>query len=149
MTLGLGSAPQSVFLRFNSVSIPDNATIISAKVQLKAYDNRAVNSVHLNIYVEDADSPTAPTSYSDNMGRPLTAAVAWNSVGAWTTDTWYDTPDITTIVQAAVDRAGWAENNAMTIHIRDNGSDTSAMRLSKDRHIGASESAKLVVTYTL
>ena len=38
----------------------------------------------------------------------------WGSPG-WSSNTWYESPDISHVIQEVVDRSGWAANNAMVI----------------------------------
>jgi hypothetical protein len=133
------------FFRFNSVSIPDGATITSAKLQFKSNETLS-GSCSLIVHFEDADDPTAPTSVSDNEGRALTSGVSWNSVASWTNGTWYDSPELKTILQAVIDRAGYVENKAITAHVLDNGG--TDLRNIRAYDSAAGDAAKLIVTYT-
>lgn len=135
------------FFRFSSVTIPAGATIISAKIKLRASESSSGTPCNVNIYMEDADDPSAPSSASDLTSRPLTSAVAWTGVPAFTSGTWYDSPDLTSIVQDIIDRAGWASGNHMTVHIVDNSSGNSTYRGISCREAGTSYSAQLVISY--
>jgi hypothetical protein len=143
-----GSYTYNSFFRFADVSIPAGATIVSAKLQFKSYSNYTGTTCNTNIYFEDADDPAAPTTKTSYDGRSLTSAVAWNGIGSWSTDTWYDSPDLTTILQSVINRGGWAENNAVIAYWKNNSSSSGAYRIAKTRDAGVSEGAKLVVTYT-
>lgn len=142
-----GSYPYNQFFRFNSVSIPAGAKILSAKLQIKSYDNHSEANCNANIYFEAADNPAAPTTKAQYDGRSLTGAVAWSSIGSWSTDQWYDSPDLTDILQSVIDRGGWAEGQAVIAYVKNNSSASGAVRTAKTFDAGGSEGAKLVVTY--
>jgi type IV pilus assembly protein PilY1 len=137
------------FFRFTNVSIPVGATIVAAKIQTRCYDTLSGATCNLKVHCEAADSPTAPTSNSDLTGRSLTTGTEWNAVSGQTSGTWYDSPDIKSDVQEVVNRGGWADNNALTIHILNNGSSSNAYRQSRSRNYATGDAAKLVVTYTV
>src|SRR5574343_867937 len=81
-----GTYTYNQFFRFSSVSIPAGETILSAVLRLKSYGNYSAGACNANIYFEDADNPAAPTTKAQYDGRSLTAAVAWSSIGSWSTD---------------------------------------------------------------
>lgn len=142
-----GTYTYNQFFRFNAVSIPVGVQILSAILQLKSYGNYSAGACNANIYFEDADNPSAPTTKAQYDGRSLTGAVAWSSIGSWSTDQWYDSPDITSILQTVIDRGGWAEDQAIIAYVKNNSSSSGAYRGAKTRDAGAAEGAKLVVTY--
>lgn len=108
------------FARFVSVAIPQGATILSAKLTLTANENKSLTTVNSILSAIDADNPSAPTTYSGaETATRTTATVAWDDIGAWTLDTAYDSPDITTIIQEIVDRPGWASGNAIVVYLED------------------------------
>lgn len=103
-------------LRFTAVSIPQGATILSAKLTLKAWQND-IENITVDIFGIDEDNTT--TFSSDPTGRPLTTASAsWNRNGT-TGGNIYDTSDFTAVVQELVDRGGWASGNAMGFMIKE------------------------------
>jgi len=134
-------------LRFLNVTIPNGATIVSAKVQFYCLTGSSGNNVNVKLHMENADNPAAPTSSSDLAGRSLTTGVNWNTVGAWTNTNWYDSVDISSELQTVVDRVGWASGQAMIVHVRDNGSTANTTRNAASRNYSASYGAKLVVGY--
>jgi len=108
-----------VGLRFLNVKIPQGATIIHAYIEFKASDSD--NEVtHLQIQGEDRHNALRFTGIQNNISiQPkTTASVTWNSIPEWTKDESYQTPDLTSIVQEIVDRAGWSSGNAMAILFR-------------------------------
>lgn len=106
-------------VRFNSVSIPQGATVSSAKITFRAIVNDS-NNVLTKIYGIDEDD-TADFS-TDPTGRTkTTAAVDWDLNGV-TSGNNYDTAAITSIVQEIVDRGGWSSGNDMGFLIYNDGS---------------------------
>jgi len=145
-----GSAYRSWY-RFQNATIPAGATITSAKLQFQArvssYND--VITCNVRIHFEGADNPSAPSDLSNLTGRSLTTEYTdWNNIGAWSDDTWYDSPDITDALQEVIDRGGWESGNALVAHVLDNSSTSFAARRVWDRVSGSSYPAKLVVTYT-
>jgi len=115
-------------MRFTTIPIAKDTTILSAKLQLRAYASVSAATCNVKIHLEAADNPSAPTSNSDVNGRSLTTGTVWNNVEAMTSGTWYDSVDITSEIQEVVNRAEWSSNNAMIVYIKDNGSSTNAYR---------------------
>lgn len=103
-------------MRFDSVNIAQRATITAAYVRFRANGNYANNNCNTVLQGEDSDDADTFSDVVDYDARvKTTASVNWNVIPAWTLDTWYNSPDITTIVQEIVDRAGWDSGNHMAI----------------------------------
>lgn len=111
-------------LRFTTVPVPTGVIINSASIKLQAQANDA-NTVTIRIYGVAADNPSA----WDSTNKPSDAATTTNFVdwsqGSVVANTDYTSSDISDIVQEIVDRAGWAQNNAMAFVLR-SGSDNDA-----------------------
>jgi len=135
------------FARFTSVTIPAGATIVSAIIRFVAQESSSGTTCNVNVHFEDADNAAAISSGSDLNGRPRTSAVGWNSLPVWTINNSYDTPPLAAILQDVIDRGGWASGNAITVHIRDNGSSTSGLRAPKSHNLSTADAAELRVTY--
>ena len=75
-----------------------------------------------------------------------TAVVNWQPA-AWTNNTTYDTPDLSTIIQEIIDRAGWVSGAHMQIIMDNNGSSANAYR-TFDSYTTAADAALLTVTYS-
>jgi len=136
------------WFRFTSVTIPAGATIVSAIVRFFSGPSQSATICNVNLYFENADSAPAPGTRTDLLGRPLTSAVAWNNLPAWTLDSTYDTPDLSSILQDVIDRGGWSSGNALMLHVRNNSSTAGAYRaiITFDAYTG--KSAELIVSYT-
>jgi hypothetical protein len=132
--LDLGEGDTRVFnegIRFRNIQLPKGAIVKNAYLYLTAAGNTAGTTVNATISGEDTDnSAIFTTDYAAFAARTKTTAqVAWNSIGAWSADTVYATPNIKTIVQEILDRDGWISGNSMTIFIYDNSSTPEARRM--------------------
>ena len=114
-----GGTQQIVGLRFQDVTIPQGATLVSAVLEFTT-DETDSGSTSIVINGQDADdAATFTTTNSDLSDRTTTtASVAWSSLPAWNTvNEIHQSPDITTIIQEIIDRPGWASGNALAILI--------------------------------
>jgi len=138
-------------LRFQNITIPKGATIVSAIVSFYCIYSVSANSCNVKIYAEDADDAAAFSDESNFDGRSLTpvAGIAWSSIPAWTETNWYDSPDIKTAIQNVVNREGWASGQDIAILVKDNSSDEGAARFASDYSENSAHAAKLVITYTV
>jgi hypothetical protein len=106
---------QIVGVRFQSVSIPQGATITNAFIE---FTTDETDSGITNLVIEGEDHDNA-ASFVDVAGEMATrtrttASVSWDNVPEWgtvgETGVKQQTPDLKTIVQEIVDRPGWAGN---------------------------------------
>lgn len=107
-------------LRFTEVQIPQGAVIDSAFVVFHAHEGRSAEDVaEITVYCEAADNAVTFDEANFNndyllTDRPWTSAsVAWTVAEEWEIWQAYKTADLKNIVQEVVDRAGWAEGNAL------------------------------------
>jgi hypothetical protein len=148
-THNFGSYAATVYigLRFLAVTIPVGATIDTAYLILKAADNDS-GPFDSDFWGEDGSTPgTFTTDNSNISGRtPTTATVAWDSPASWTSGTWYNSPEIKTIVQELVDSYDYSSGLAMAIINKyDSGS---GERLAASYDSSASDAPKLHIEYT-
>ncbi len=109
--------------RFQNITIPQGATIGSAKITWTSSRNSS-GTVVGSIQAEDADNPATFTAggaggvsdFNTRLANLTTASVSY-SQGAVSADTTYDTPDIKDIVQEIVDRGSWASGNSMVFFL--------------------------------
>ena len=116
---------QTVGIRFTGVDIPQGATIVNAYVQFQV-DEISTDAASLMIEGEDIENAPAFTSFAyDISSRLRTPAnvswspVEWTAVGQAGTD--QQTPDISSVIQEIVDRAGWSSGNSLAIIITGTG----------------------------
>jgi hypothetical protein len=120
--------------RFDGVEIPQGATIASAWIQFTSAStivSGGTAAAVVDIYGENADDAAAfTTGAADISSRTqTTASVEWSfpqssGASAWTIGyrgANQRTPDLATIVQEIVDRAGWASGNAMAFTLQHDG----------------------------
>jgi len=112
------------FIIFRNVLIPNGATIGSAEINLVASGSTSGTTVNAIIYANDIDDvSSAPATATIGNALDLTSAsVTWDDIAAWTSAATYTTPDIKTIIQEIVNRAGWESGNDLMIIIKDNAS---------------------------
>ncbi|MFP5348668.1 MAG: VWA domain-containing protein [Gammaproteobacteria bacterium] len=149
-----------VGVRFRDVYIPQGATITSAKIVFRAAESDS-GTVNLRITADASDDAPTYAALTNNISSrtQTTAAAAWN-VSAWAPDLsqpyradthHYETPDITSVVQEVVDRAGWCRGNSMAFTFARTGTDTGERVARAYETYGsnsfASPVASLVVTY--
>ena len=106
------------FRNFSNVTIPQGATINSAYIRFQAATNQGVN---FNSFIvgNDVDNAVSPISYAECEALALTTAtVDWLSIPTWLANSFYNTPDISTIVQEIVDRPTWTFGNKMLIAVK-------------------------------
>lgn len=135
-------------LRFRDIRIPQGALIKSATLKICSSTSGLTGQLDAGIWGEAADDPE-DFSWRKISQLTKTDSVVlwvWGASAPWTESTWYDSPNIATIIQEVVDRPGWKSSNAMVIVL----GPTSYS--GADRKIWAydgyaNRAAKLVITY--
>jgi len=118
-----GPGAENAFMRFRNVTVPNGATITAAHIEIVATGGTTTGSVVSNIYADDIDDAVAPTDDTEHDALTRTTAfTAWDNPAAWRTGTTYNSPDIASVIQEVVDRAGWVSGNALQILWDDDGS---------------------------
>lgn len=130
-------------LRFNSTGIAEAANILSAKLRVKS----AVNSSKRPTFRVRGILQASPATW-DQTTRPstrpkTTAYVDWTPGADWTINTWYESPDITSIIQEIVNQTGFS--GAIALVIEDNASTSNNYENIWDYNNGATDSAELDV----
>lgn len=117
-----GGNDQVVGLRFNNLLIPQGATITSATITFEA-DEAHVGATNLTLRGQAHDNAPAFTTAVNNISTraTTTASVAWNTVPSFVIDNTYTSPDVSTIVQEIVNRAGWVTGNEMVFVVSGTG----------------------------
>ncbi len=152
IALNYSTDARTVGLRFKRLYIPQGATITSARIQFRA---SSTDSDNLNLDITADLSPNAPVyqATANNIsGRAqTTATVNWNSVPAWTSGSYYDTPDLTAVLQEVVNQSGWCYGNAAAFTFKRQGGLTGTRNFyAYDTYNGSSFSSPvtaLIVTY--
>jgi type IV pilus assembly protein PilY1 len=153
-------------VRFQNVTIPKGAVIKTAVLKVTAMNGQSGTVVNTRITGDAEDNAAAwsdITNYKNRRGTLIGGAnnnyitshqVDWNGVPAFVLDTEYTSPDISTVIQEIVNRAGWASGHALALWWDDYdrrstlaGGDNRRSAYSYD--FIPSKSAKLQITYTL
>ena len=103
--------------RFQAVPIPQGAAIDSAVMSVRCRTTRAYTATW-RCGAEDVDD-AAEWSAEHKIGTHGYPARTTNytdwDVGPWTAGTWYNTPDLSDVVEEVVGRGGWASNNDLNL----------------------------------
>lgn len=110
----------NVWITFNGVEVPQGSTVTSAVLTFYNPYAEGVGNITIALYGNDEDSPTNPTNITEANTLALTTATVPWTVPNFAADTYYDTPDLTSIIQEIVNRSGWAANNNLMIIIHGN-----------------------------
>jgi hypothetical protein len=144
-----GTYRDATGIRFIDAVIPPGSTILSAKVILRAAANKS-GTVVVRISGVDEDNAAVVARAADAEGRPLTTAyVDWSITADWTADQDYETPELKTIIQEIVDRAGWSIGNALLLFLKDNSTGDGINRTVRAWDYSSTFCPRLVVTLTL
>jgi len=136
------------FIRFDNLTM-HSSTINNAYLSLRAAANDS-DATALRIYGELANDPAAVTSIADGNARTRTTAfVDWNP-GTVVSGTYYNTPDISAIIQELVDASyTYSGTQAMQFFIQDNGSASSVNRGFRTYdHSSTLSEPQLTIDYT-
>ena len=135
------------FARFTNITVPKGSVINAAKLTFVAQTSVSVATCKVKIFCNAADNATAPTSNTTHNGKVRsTAFVSWTVPGQ-TSGSSYDTPDIKSVVQEIIDRAGWNSGNALMVLIDDDGSSSGAYRLERSYDGFPATAALLTIDY--
>lgn len=117
---------QYVGLRFNNISIPNNAIIDSVFIQFTVDEDDTLSGTKI-IKAEAVDNSTTFTSTVNNISsRPTTVdSVLWSNIAPWpvvgAAGIEQRTPDLARIVAEVIGRPGWASGNSINIIISGTG----------------------------
>ncbi len=116
-----GLAPESRMgaLRFQDVSIPQGATVTSARIDF--FPSAANNTpVTFEVRAERTGDASTFTNGSNLQTRAKTTAVSTWTPAPWTSQATPEPipgPDVTALVQEVVNLGSWCGNNSMAFHI--------------------------------
>lgn len=152
-TLVFGDVAGLVFfesgIRFINVTIAKGATILTAKVTFQESTGTAGTTCNVQIKGENVDDAATFSNHANYAGRARTSeSVNWNSIPGWEVDTDYDSPSITTIVQAIINRAGWVSGNDLVLFFANNSSSADAYRMPKAYDTSTTLCPRLTITYS-
>ncbi|MBA7584911.1 hypothetical protein ES708_26877 [subsurface metagenome] len=83
---------------------------------MRAETSNSATVVNSRIRGQNNNNPITFSTQADFDARAwLPGVVDWDAISAWVGHTDYDSPDISTIIQAIIDLAGWASGNALVL----------------------------------
>ncbi len=96
-----------------------------------------------------ADNPSAPTNLATESALTRTTASAAWTIAAQTVDVQFSSPDLASVIQEIVNRAGWSYGNAMILTVDNVGTDSTRLASIYTRDTTAGTKAPfLSVTWT-
>lgn len=131
-----------------NLDIPKDAVIGTTVIRLVAVDlSSDAHSVVVSIRAEDADNATTAWSNSSRPSQLNTIGqtVTWNLPASWTGT--QDSPNISSIIQALVNRAGWNSGNRIRIALITTSSAGGGFCGFRDFAGGSSDAARLIGSY--
>lgn len=131
--------------RFTNVTVPQNATIDSATLELYTNPGKSgLDDVDGKFYGHNVDNASAwniGSATYDISNRSLTnASYSYTQLNL---GTGYQNFTVTTVIQEVVDRGGWASGNFLSLILNHAGSGNSALIAN-----GATTYAQLTINYT-
>ena len=106
----------NVGLRFQNISIPKDATIYSAYVEMVSHEVKTVDDVaNIKIYGEASANAETFTEEIFSTRPKVETSVEWIADQPWGLWTVERTPDIAGIIQDIVNQEGWASGNALAL----------------------------------
>lgn len=146
--LGTGEAKDSSYagLRFSNITLPKNAVISSAKIQVLASQT---TWLPLSFQIAgDAVGNSQPFARNSlPSSRVLTSnKVTHSSNVQWKANTWYSLDELKSILQELVNRPDWKSGNSISFIVKGTGS-TYARKFIGSFDAGSSYAPKLVVSY--
>jgi len=139
-----GTGDCDVGLIFDDTAIAEAANILSAKIRVKCAINSTKRPVLVIRGILQADPATWAVGTRPSTRPKTTASVAWSPGADWTLNSWYESPDITSIIQEIVNQAGFS--GAIALVIENNGSPGNNYELIWDYNSGGANAPELDVT---
>jgi hypothetical protein len=137
-------------MRFRNVKLPQGASIKSASLKIFSASTNLTADIDGVLKGEAADNPPVFGDWDQIITQlPTTkASVAWKWTqdNPWTKSTWYQSPDISTIIQELVNRPKWASDNALVLIYTVN-TDTDSERQFWGGEANPAAAPKLSITY--
>ncbi len=135
---------QFVGLRFKNIQIPTGSIVKNAYIQFTVDETDDVTG-KVVFNVEDTDNGTTFTSADSNISsrKLMTQSVTWENIPKWDVvgEAGEDqqTPDLSVLIQAIIDRSGWKAGNAINIIATGTGNRTA------ESYDGSSSSAPTLI----
>lgn len=138
---------QWVGMRFANLAIPQGSFVVSSYIQFTVDEDDTITG-DKHIWVEDVDNGTTFSGSSFNISsRDVTGdSVVWTNIPDWPTTGLAGpdqrTPDLSSLVQATLNRSGWSSGNAINILMNGTGE-----RVAESYDGSAADAPVLVISY--
>jgi hypothetical protein len=137
-----------MYLMFENIDIPYGSTINSAYIKLKSYESDTDNNT-IRIYVADIDVTEPPYNadeFMDLYSNKSSIFATWD-ISNLDEDVWYDSIDISTLIQRNINNTWWTSGKYIYILIRS--VDSYGIINFHDYESMPSYAPQLVVSYSL
>ena len=148
-----GSKTQVIGLRFAGITIPQGAVINRAFVQFTTKGDKNAISGTINISAQAHDNAPSFTSTGFNISSRTDVGVSvfwegsthtsWGLTGGGSTTENQRTPDVKSVLQPVINRAGWAPGSSVVLILKGDG-----VRNACSYNNGAATAPKLIIEYT-
>lgn len=144
---GANASASYTGLRFTNITIPQGATIASAKLQVYL-GNSSWNQLSFDYFAENAGNSATFSTASRPSQRGLTSqSISHSSDVNWPANTWIDLDEISSVVQPVISRSDWTSGNALSLVLKGTGGAYGRKYVTS--YEGSSANAiRLVITYT-
>jgi peptidoglycan/xylan/chitin deacetylase (PgdA/CDA1 family) len=144
-----GSTAIDSGMRWLNVDIPKGATITEAHFEVRAYSYGLGAGPKTVIKgLKTGSMATFSSTNRPSQVAKTSATTTWD-LDLWTADTWYNSPNIASVIQEIIDQPEWVTGNPVALAWEDDGTPAWQGRLvySYDWWEGTTYAPKLVVTY--
>ncbi len=134
-------------LRFTNVTIPRNATVTAARLDVRAAATQWLG-VTFEYAAEAGGNSAAFSTTSKPSQRTLLAPRVTHSQNVqWVSGTWYSLESLTALIQAVVNQGTWSTGNSLALVLHGTGG-AWGRKFVNVYEGGAANSPRLVVTYS-
>jgi hypothetical protein len=133
-------------MRFADVDIPRNATIIDVRLKISSIDQEYRGRVYGVIEGEAADDTANFSARNIADANKTAAGIDWDHTTNWTANTYYTSPDVSTVIQEIINRPGWNFSNSLAL-LYSTRADSGKRRMFGSFETGAGFAATLEITY--
>jgi len=142
-----GSGSCDVGLLFDDTDISPDAVITNAKLKVKCAINSTKRPTLKIRGILQADPDTWAQATRPSTRPKTTASVDWDIGEDWALNTWYESPDISSIINEIIGQEGFS-GGAIALVIEDDSSPSNQYELIWDYNNGAADAPELSLTAT-
>lgn len=127
------------------IDIPKDSIITNAYIKFYATNSTANAGCVLDFYFEDVDDAAQITDHDDYFTRSKSAALNWIPP-VWISTNYYNSPDLSSILQPIVNRSGWNSGQHVQVFVYTAGGGNQSSRILSS-YESASPEAEIFITY--